>query len=241
MNENSRILQTLHRIHLQLTDLREQLDRGPKQVQARKANVARLEGEVNKAKGDVKAAKAAADQKQLLLRTNENKMKELREKLNAAQSNREYQALKDQIAADQMAASVLADEILEFLEKIDELSKAVPESEERLAKAKEEYQKADTIVRERESVLTSEIKRLEVELKATEAKLPPEVMDLYSRVVKSKGSDTLAVLDGNNCSGCYQVITINNRNALLTGKIVYCHCCGRMLYLREDDSPGRPE
>ena len=46
----------------------------------------------------------------------------LKAKLNAAASNREYQALKDQIAADQMAGSVLADEILEALEKIDELA-----------------------------------------------------------------------------------------------------------------------
>ena len=64
--------------------------------------------------------RVAADQKQLQLKAGEEKIKDLKRKLNAAASNREYQILKEQIAADDMAKSVLEDEIIEALEKIDQ-------------------------------------------------------------------------------------------------------------------------
>ncbi len=54
------LLRTLHRIHQQLGDLRERLERGPKQIKAREANVARLEADLAQAKADSKTARAAA-------------------------------------------------------------------------------------------------------------------------------------------------------------------------------------
>src|SRR5689334_12613941 len=122
MSVTAGALRELHRIHTQLSDLRERLDRGPKQIKAREANVAKAEADLTQAKTDVKSAKVSSDQKQLLLRSGESKIEELKVKLNAAQSNREYQAFKDQIAAAEMAGSVLSDEILEAMEKIDELT-----------------------------------------------------------------------------------------------------------------------
>src|SRR5579871_4583926 len=99
MPATTNVLRDLHRIHQQLGDLRDRMERGPKQIKAREGNVARLEAELNQAKANAKAARVAADQKQLLLKTGENKIADLKTKLNQASSNREYQALRDQIAA----------------------------------------------------------------------------------------------------------------------------------------------
>ena len=234
------ILRQLHRIHKQLGDLRDRLNRGPKQVKAREANLAKLEAELTQARADAKAAKVAADQKQLLLRSGETKIMDLKGKLNAANSNREYQALKDQIAADEMANSVLEDEILEALGKIDELKKVEGEAEKTVAKGKEELTKAQQQNREQEGVLMADVTRLEAELKETEKALPADFRDAYQRVVKSKGSDAMAPVEGENCGGCYQNITSNMFNSLLISKVVFCGNCGRLLYLPEDRTPGRP-
>lgn len=233
------ILRTLHRIHQQLGDLRERLARGPKQVKAREANLARLEAELAQVKADAKAARVGADQKQLLLRSGENKILDLKAKLNAASSNREYQALKDQIAADEMANSVLADEILEALEKIDEFQKHVGEADQKVAKAKDELSKSQQQVRDQEALLAGDINRLEAELKESEKELPADFREAYQRVVKSKGSDAMAPVEGENCGGCFQVITTNMFNSLLMNKVVFCGNCGRLLYLPEDRTPGK--
>jgi predicted nucleic acid-binding Zn-ribbon protein len=232
-------LRELHRIHQQLADLRERLERGPKQVKAREANVAKLEGDLAKSQADAKAARMLVDQKQLLLKTGEGKIEDLRRKLNACGTNREYQALLEQIAADEMAKSVLEDEILESLGKIDEFQAVIKECQEKLGKGKEELSKTQHVVREQHGSLQGDIERLEGDLKTAEGKLPDDIRDAYTRIVKSRGSDAMAQVDGESCGGCFQRLTANTHNALAMGRAVFCQSCGRLLYLPEDRSPGR--
>lgn len=239
MSVTAGVLRELHRIHRQLGDLRERLDRGPKQIKARQATVTRLEAELAQVKADAKAARVSADQKQLLLKSGEGKIRELKVKLNAASSNREYQALKDQIAADEMAGSVLADEILESLEKIDAYVKHTAEAEQNLAKGREELAKAELLVREQHDLLTGDVQRLDNDLKKVEVELPSEFRDAYQRVVKAKGSDAMAQVEGETCGGCYHHLTANIFSELLMSRVVCCQSCGRMLYLPEDRSPGK--
>jgi predicted nucleic acid-binding Zn-ribbon protein len=234
MSTAANSLRTLHRIHQQLGDLRERKDRGPKQVQAHRNSVTKLDQEVRAAHDAVKQAKIAADQKQLELKTGENKIADLRRKLNEAQSNREYQALLVQIAADEMAKSVLEDEILETLGKIDELQAAAIEAEKRLARAKEELTKVEASVRDQAALIEGDFRRLEAELKTTEASLPGEFRDVYQRVVKSKGSDGMAKVENDCCGGCFQQVQPNRISQLVMEHAVLCTSCGRLLYLPED-------
>jgi hypothetical protein len=234
MSVTAAALRELHRIHRQLSDLRERLDRGPKQVQARKDNVTRLESELAHAKDDAKSAKVHADQKQLLLRSGEAKIQDLKSKLNAASSNREYQALKDQIAADEMANSVLADEILESLEKIDELVAAVRQAEQNLSTARDDLARLEVQTRDQQGLLDQDLRRLEAQLRDAEKMLPVDFREAYDRNVRSKGSDAMAQVDGESCSGCNQRITPNMFNSLRMSRVVCCQSCGRLLYLPEE-------
>jgi predicted nucleic acid-binding Zn-ribbon protein len=231
-------LRELHRIHRQLTDLRERKDRGPKQIKAREGNLTRLADELAKLQADHKAARVRSDQKQLLLKSGEEKTEGLKLKLNAASSNREYQALKDQIAADQMAGSVLADEILEAMEKIDELAAQIAEHQQKTATAKHELAKAQQILRDQAGQLDGEIKRLEAELRKAESGLPDDFRETYQRLVKSKGEDAMAEAQGEFCGGCFQHLTPNNMSELRMSMAIFCRNCGRLVYRPEDTNPS---
>ncbi len=234
MSVTASALRELHRIHRQLSDLRDRKDRGPKQIKAREANLARLGDELTKIQTDHKAARVRSDQKQLLLKSSEDKIENLKAKLNAAASNREYQALKDQIAADQMAGSVLSDEILEAMEKIDELAALSAEQQGKIAASKEELTKAQQAVRDQVGQLDSEIGRLEGELRQAEAGLPADFREAYQRVVNSKHEDAMAEVQGEFCGGCYQQLTPNNMAELSMARAIFCRNCGRLIYLPED-------
>ena len=236
MSVTASALRELHRIHRQLSDLRDRKDRGPKQIKAREANLARLGDELTKIQTDHKAARVRSDQKQLLLKSSEEKIENLKAKLNAAASNREYQALKDQIAADQMAGSVLADEILEAMEKIDELAALLAEQQGKIAASKDELAKAQQAVRDQVGQLDSEIGRLEGELRQAEAELPADFREAYQRVVNSKHEDAMAEVQGEFCGGCYQQLTPNNMAELSMARAIFCRNCGRLIYLPEDRS-----
>ncbi len=239
MSITAAALRELHRLHQQLGDLRERIERGPKQIRARQANVSQAEEKVAQTDADVKAARVSADQKQLQLKTGETKIADLKGKLNAAQTNREYQALKEQIAAAEMANSVLADEILEGLEKIDQLKVTVAEAEQALAKTKEDLNKAQQAVKAQEETLLAEHRRVEGNLKEAEQALPPDFRDTYNRIVKAKGQDSMAQVEGESCGGCHQQLTTNMINDLLMARMIFCKVCGRLLYLPEDRSPAR--
>jgi len=182
--------------------------------------------------------RVALDQKQLQLKAAEGKIAELKVKLNQANTNREYQALKDQIAADEMACSVLADEILEAMEKLDVMKAQIPESEGRVAKAKEELGKIQQQIRAEEESLRADVKRLEKELAEAETALPEDFRAMYQRVVKAKGEDAMAVVEGGSCGGCFQQLTTNMHNEINMGRVVLCKSCGRVLYLPEDTRHG---
>ena len=140
MSITAAALRELHRIHQQLAELRDRLERGPKQVRIREANVAQLEARLAEARERAKQMQMAIDRKQLDLKSGEQKVLDLRVKLNGANNNREYQSFLEQIAAAEMAGSVLSDEILEGLEKIDQLGLATKEAEKNLASGKQEME-----------------------------------------------------------------------------------------------------
>ena len=235
------VLRTIHRIHRQLADLRERLERGPRQIRATEANVKHREEQLAKVQAEVRTMRMAADQKQLQLKGNEQKVKELNRKLNAAESNREYQILKDQIDADKMANSVLTDEILEALEKIDQSEPRIREAEQALQMARQKTESIHKEVQQQEPLIRADVERLEAELQQQEVVLPPTILEFYQRVVRHRGVDALAVINAGCCGGCNQQVPVNVYAEILMSHPMFCKTCGRLLYLAEDQTPKKKE
>jgi predicted nucleic acid-binding Zn-ribbon protein len=182
---------------------------------------------------DVKKARLVADQKQLQLKSAEAKIADLEAKLNACKTNREYQTLRDQIAADRMATKVLEDEIIEALERIDAVKPAVPAAETEITAAKKLLADAEAKVKAESGRLEAEVTRIRADLQAAEKDLVDDVRERYDRVVKQKGADGMSPVDGQTCGGCYQQLTGNMLSDVMLGRIITCRSCGRMLYLPE--------
>jgi len=234
MTVEAAVLRELHRIHGQLADVRSRLERGPKQVAAREAQVKQLEAALETARQAVRRAKMASDEKQLQLRSNEDRIADLKKKLNACSSNKEFQALKEQIAADEMANSVLSDEILEGFDKVDELETKVAEAQQALAKGQEELEQVRSRVQSERETLEAEVARLSGELEQAESRLPADFKADYRRVVKNRAENSLAPLEGEYCGGCSQMITPQMFNELRLKQPVFCKSCGVILYLPEE-------
>lgn len=226
-------LRTLHRIHRQLGDLEDQLAAGPREITARTRAMELADGRRKAAEDGVRAAKMAADAKQLQLKSSEAKIRDLEGKLNACKTNREYQTLQEQIAADRMATKVLEDEILESLERIDALKPTVPAAGAEVESARSLLEEARLRIATETTRLEGEVARIREQLDLVEKDLAADLRDVYLRVVKHKGAEGMAAADGETCSGCDQRITGNMMSELLLGRSVTCRSCGRLLYLSE--------
>ena len=230
---NAEVLRTLHRLHQQTADLANQLERGPRQIKAGEAIVAKHIQSVDDAKEGLKQAKLASDKKQLQLKTREDRIEDLKAKLNTAASNREFDTLKEQIAADEQANSVLSDEILESLERLDELEAELTGLEEELDQQKRDHDKRVQEVNERLEVVRADSEHVAQELAKAEEEIPSQIRAEYRRLTESKGEEALAPLDDDSCGGCYQVLTTQLIDQLRLSQVVHCPNCNAMLYMAE--------
>ncbi|MEX0701259.1 MAG: hypothetical protein WD069_04115 [Planctomycetales bacterium] len=224
-------LEALHRLHVRLQDVRDALARGPRQVEIRKRQVSAREDELKNLEAQLKQLRMAVDGKSLQLKSNEAKITDLRAKLNAASSNREYDILRSQIDADSMANSVLEDEILEGLEKVDGKQQELGRKKVELDLARKEQERVAGEVAAAEAGLRQDLERLEAEVKQAEVGLPGTVMESYRRLVQAHGPGALAAVRGGVCTACNMSLLPQSRVELNSGKTVLCKSCGRLLYV----------
>jgi len=229
-------LQQLHLLHLQLKEVLDALDRGPKQIKAKQQFVAQRAAELEGQREKQKKLKVSLDQANLQLKSNESKLDQLKGKLNAANSNKEYEVFTAQIEADTMAKSVLEDEILGMLDKLDESKGLVAAAEKNLESAKADEAKLTAEVSAAEAGLKSKVADLQEKIRQSESVIPGDIQGQFRRMVAQNGADAFAEVDGDVCTGCYVGLPPQTFVELKTGKVLFCKSCGRLMYLRPVDA-----
>ena len=227
-------MKQLHDLRLKLREISDQLERGPRQIAVRKQSIDKKREELESQRSKLKQMKVAADQKNLQLKSSEGRIYDLNGKLNIAANNREYEALRSQIAADTMATSVLEDEILEALEKVDLVQVDAKKVEADIAVIEAEMQKLIVEVQAREAGLKEQAAALQTQVSEAEKILPSEIVPQYRRLVAAYGADALAPVINKSCSECYVSLTAQLYLELKSGKVKFC-TCGRLMYVAEED------
>ncbi len=229
-------LPELHRLHLAIQEVQEEIDRGPRQLKARSNTTATRLAELEAQRQKQKQLKMQADQKALQLKTNEAKLEDLKGKLNQAASNREFDIIKGQIEADKVANSVLEDEILETLDKVDKAQADVKKLEAEVATAQAEEKKFTAVVDEKRPGLEARLAALRNELAQSETQLPDEIRAAYQRLVQAHGASALSPVENATCTSCYVRLTPQNAVSIEAGAIMFCRTCGRLLYPRKESA-----
>ncbi|GAB6164948.1 phospholipase [Thermostilla marina] len=238
-------LRDLHLAHQQAEQLRARLSRGPRIQAAFKKKIQEAQQALEAVREAHRKLESAVREKQGQYDQNLATIQRRKGQLMEAKSNREYQMLKDQIAADEMANSVLADEIIDLMTRAEEKAEEVKEAEKALAAVQAEAEKAAKTFAEEAPTIEADLQRVEERIRALEEALParPEheraneqregVRQLYRRALASMGAQALAEVRNGVCSGCNQRIPLNQLNNLLLGHTSCCRACGRVLYPEE--------
>ena len=233
MNVNDSVVRNLHQHLVQIADIQSQIERGPRQVKAAILQVDTAREALQKCKDTIKQKKMDADRKQLQLREREAKVHDWEGKMNIAKNNREFQAIKLQIAADSQANSVLSDEILEILEEIDSLQIASKGFDEKLKLFETERVKTESTVSERLAGLSTELERVQGNLTNLEKQLTADFLVQYKRFVSNRSEDSMAALDDVSCGGCNTGLPPRILDSLRKEQAIVCPSCGRLLYRPE--------
>jgi uncharacterized protein len=233
MNVSDTLVRTLHQILMQIAEIKTQIERGPRQLKAAQVQVESATVALQNCRDLIKQKRMEADRKQLQLREREAKIHDWEGKMNSASNNREFQAIKEQIAADTQANNVLSDEILEILEELDGLQVSLKDYEEKLKLIEADKIKTDSTVAQRIATLRQELVRVEGNLAEAEKQLTPDFKVDYKRLVTSRGEDSMAALEDVACGGCNTGLTPRILDKLRMAQPTLCPSCGRLLYRPE--------
>ena len=227
------VVRQLHARLKQIADMEGQIARAPKLIEVARGKVQQAASDLSNCRDSIKKKRMDADRKQLQQKERESKLLDYTGKMNAAKNNREYQSLKEQIAADTQANSVLSDEIFETLEEIDALQAEQKQLEEKLKLTEADCEKSVSQIQARMQTVHEDLISAKSQLASTLKELPADFVGEFYRLVNTRNADAFAEMDGDSCGGCYNALPPRVRDSLRQGQPTLCPSCGRLLYRPE--------
>ncbi len=221
----------LHLLHQQLDKYVTQLTDGPKRISSGELAIKKKEEAIAAQKQEMITLQKAADHMNLQFKTTENKIADLKTKMNACATNVEYQILKNQIANETAANVVLEGQYLEQTELIDAGKAKTVTLGQELETAKAHLKKVREEVAATEAGLKQSIAEYREKVKQASSCVPEELRGYYQRLTDRNGASGFATVEDGCCNECSTEVTPQARVELKGGRVFVCSTCGRFQYM----------
>jgi len=230
------ILINLQKIDSQIFLINEQLRAKPKEINVLENDFSGISAGLKKLEDDLKKEQLIQKDKELELQSKEDTVNKQKGQLSLVKTNKEYNALQLEIEKLKADNSLLEEDIIVLLEKVDNFKKTVTEERERVAAQEKNLNESKKVVELDIQELKQKLDALMAERKrAVEGTLKPEVLDRYQRILNNRGEMALAVVKDNICSGCSMGLRPQVVNELKLGKMLTCDNCSRILYVETNE------
>ncbi|OHC00255.1 MAG: hypothetical protein A3G70_01110 [Planctomycetes bacterium RIFCSPLOWO2_12_FULL_39_13] len=232
MNERIEVLRRLQSIDTQLKRVEgDKLYRGY-DIQKKQNQIQQKRAELTKITEEAKDSQKKTGVKELDLKSIEAEINKLKSQMNQIKTNKEFSAIKTEIAGKEADKSVLEDEILAMITKYEEVQK-------RHKFFEKEIEHEESQLRELQKHVETDLKAMEAEIAELKKKhneyaalVDEDALQHYNRLVRHKDAVAVVSVVNKVCQGCFMSITAQILNQLMSGKdITFCHSCGRILYL----------
>jgi predicted nucleic acid-binding Zn-ribbon protein len=234
MIEKFEVLKRLQSLKSKINELEASQERRKQDVQKKRVQIGNEKALAEK-KHDAKVAvQKGIDRKELDLKANEEQITKFNVQLNSIKSNKEYSILVSEIGSKKADMSVLEDEILDTMSRLEtanqEYEKATEDLRSEDDSLKDLIQSVDTEIKE----VDDEIEKIKNEQKKYIDLLDEHSLKNYNRLSNIKGGKAIVPVIGNVCGGCSMNVTTQTLNELMSGEdLVFCRSCSRILYLDE--------
>ena len=177
------------------------------------------------------------DKKELDLKTNEGVIAKYNIQLNSIKTNKEYTALCSEIGVKKADMSILEDELLETMSKLEEVNQEYSKTTEELRNEEESLKELTKSVEADIKEADAEIEKIKNDQKKYLDSLDEHTLSQYNRLSNIKDGKAIVAVVGNVCGGCFMNITTQTLNSLMSGKeLVFCRSCSRILYIDENSN-----
>jgi predicted nucleic acid-binding Zn-ribbon protein len=168
------------------------------------------------------------------LATLNQELAKFQKQMMAIKTNKEYDALTNEIANRKVRISDIEEEILKILTHMDDLKEKIKEYKQKLQGI--EKVNADQLVHLREELgsIEDKIKIKEGDRKNITVRIDKRLLATYERVKKGRGNQVVVTIKKRACGACYKGIPPQVIQEIRKEAIIYtCDNCGRILLWNE--------
>ncbi|MFH1269817.1 MAG: C4-type zinc ribbon domain-containing protein [Candidatus Omnitrophota bacterium] len=229
--------QIIQLVHLQTIDseiylLKSEKESKPKEIEAidaafeeKKKNLASLEEALL-------GFQMQRKDKELELASKEEVTKKLEGQLYQLKTNKEYQAMLQQIQDAKADASVMEDKILELFDQADKAKNEIAQEKQRLQEEGNTAQGKKKVMQDRIKEIDDRIAQLEAQRNQVIPNLDKKILSQYNRILLNRDGLAIVSVKDNSCGGCNMFVPPQVINLIrMYERIITCEVCNRMLYI----------
>jgi predicted nucleic acid-binding Zn-ribbon protein len=196
-----------------------------------------LEGEVTDTKTALEAAENELKEQTLHhkdldmdLTTFNQELAKFQKQMLAIKTNKEYDALTNEIASRKIKISDTEEEILKTLARMDDLKEKIEEYKQKLEDVEKVNSTQLVHLKEELESIEDKIKVKKGERKNVTVRIEKRLLATYERVKKGRGDQVVVSIKKRACGACYKGIPPQVIQEIRQGDKIYtCDNCGRIL------------
>lgn len=152
-------------------------------------------------------------------------------------TNKEYDALTNEIVNRKLKISSTEEEILKVLTNIDDLKEKIKQYKQKLEEVEKNNTTQLTSLKKELSSIEDKIKIKKSERKNVTVRIDKRLLSTYERVKKGRGNQVVVTIKKRACGGCFKAIPPQKIQEIKEGdRIFTCDNCGRILIWTEESS-----
>lgn len=241
MGAKTRALLEYQEIELQIVDIKRQLARKQRQVDAQAKKLDTVKQANSGENGELRRAQMQIDELDVELKARSGHVAKLREHLNSVKTNKEYAAVLSQLNNENADLRKIEARGLELMQALEERKKAMGsrlENEklevDRLAALQAEFDQTKALFAER-------LAELETQRAQAASAIEKKILETFHRLSDRYEGEAMAECtrvnprrDDFSCGGCNMSLTTDMANALrVRDEALICKNCGRLLYIKD--------
>lgn len=211
----------------------------PAKITALKNEIQANKAALEAAKKDLTQFQLTKKQKDIDLDMREGAIRKHSGELNAVKTNEAYKALMGEIEKAKQEKSVLEDEVLVLMDKIDQASKVWKEKEASAKGVENGLQQQISEWESKQKALETAAEQKKQERDGLVAALPAKLREPYEGLRSHKRTNAVVPIRKEQCTGCHMRVSQNLINEVQRGqKLMTCESCSRIVYLEEAPAPA---
>lgn len=196
-----------------------------------------LETELSETKGALEAAEKELKEQNLRhskldidLATLNQELAKLQKRMMAIKTNKEYDALTNEISNRKIRISDTEEEILKILSSMDDLTEKMDHYKKKLEEVEKTNSTQLTQLKEELDSIEDKIKVKKGDRKNITVRIDKRLLATYERVKKGRGDQVVVTIKKRACGACYKGIPPQIIQEIRKEEMIYtCDNCGRIL------------